>query len=69
MRFDGNRFYHTMAGEDEREGGALLYFHLKSPLAITEATREFPSPLAFAQEACKHTGVWPNPEEWLLVRT
>ena len=24
VRFDGNRFYHLMAGEDEREGGALL---------------------------------------------
>src|SRR6185369_14190353 len=34
VRFDGSRFYHMMAGEDEREGGALLYFHLKKPLAI-----------------------------------
>src|SRR6185503_6839048 len=24
-RFDGNRYYHVMGGEDEREGGALLY--------------------------------------------
>ena len=63
VRFDGNRFYHTMAGEDEREGGALLYFHLKRPLAITNATREFPSPLAFAQEARKHTGVWIEAEK------
>ena len=30
VRFDGNRFYHLMAGEDEREGGALLYFNLTS---------------------------------------
>jgi hypothetical protein len=47
VRFDGNRFYHMMAGEDEREGGALLYFHLKKPLAITASTREFPSPKKF----------------------
>jgi hypothetical protein len=63
VRFDGNRFYHKMAGEDEREGGALLYFHLKRPLAITVATREFPSPLSFAQEARKHRGVWIDAEK------
>jgi hypothetical protein len=63
VRFDGNRFYHKMAGEDEREGGALLYFHLKRPLAITEATREFPSPLSFAQQARKRKGVWIDAEK------
>jgi hypothetical protein len=63
VRFDGNRFYHTMAGEDEREGGALLYFHLKRPLAIAEAAREFPSPLSFAAEARKHKGVWIEAEK------
>lgn len=63
VRFDGNRFYHLMAGEDEREGGALLYFHLKRPLAITEATREYPSPLAFAEQARKHKGVWIDAEK------
>jgi hypothetical protein len=63
VRFDGNRFYHKMAGEDEREGGALLYFHLKRPLAITEATREYPSPLTFAKEARTHKGVWIDAEK------
>jgi hypothetical protein len=63
VRFDGNRFYHLMAGEDEREGGALLYFHLKRPLDITEATREFPSPLKFAAEARKHQGAWIEAEK------
>ena len=38
VKFDGSRFYHVMAGEDEREGGALMYFNLKQPLPITEAT-------------------------------
>ncbi|WP_339908120.1 hypothetical protein [Symmachiella dynata] len=42
VRFDGSRFYHLMAGEDEREGGALLYFNLTRPLPIIGATREFP---------------------------
>src|SRR6516162_2323771 len=63
VRFDGNRFYHTMAGEDEREGGALLFFHLKRPLDITEATREFPSPLKFAEQARKHKGAWIEAEK------
>lgn len=63
VRFDGNRFYHVMAGEDEREGGALLFFHLKRPLEITEATREFPSPLTFAEEARKHNGAWIEAEK------
>ena len=37
VRFDGNRYYHLLGGEDEREGGALLYFQLKKPLAIANA--------------------------------
>ena len=37
VQFDGNRFYHLMAGEDEREGGALLYFNLAEPLPIAGA--------------------------------
>jgi hypothetical protein len=51
VRFDGNRFHHLMAGEDEREGGALLFFNLAKPLAIAKATREYPSPMKFVEEA------------------
>ncbi|HKA06185.1 MAG TPA: CehA/McbA family metallohydrolase [Gemmataceae bacterium] len=63
VKFDGNRYYHVMAGEDEREGGALLYFHLDKPLAITGASREFPSPMKFVEEARKHKGVWIDMEK------
>jgi len=56
-RFDSDRFYHVMAGEDEREGGALLYFGLPKPLAIRGATREYPSPTTFLLEAKKTPGV------------
>jgi hypothetical protein len=63
VRFDENRFYHLMAGEDEREGGALLYFNLPSPLAITGSGREYPSPLTFLHEARKHKGVWVDIEK------
>jgi len=63
-KFDGNRFHEVMGGEDERGGGALLYFHLSEPLAITKAAREFPSPLAFANEARKkNKNVWIDVEK------
>ena len=47
VKFDSNRFYHLMAGEDERGGGALLYFNLEHPLPIADAEREHPSPVEF----------------------
>jgi hypothetical protein len=52
-QFDGNRFAHVVAGEDEREGGALLYFNLPQPLAITGAMRHFPSSLVYAEQGHK----------------
>jgi hypothetical protein len=59
VRFDGNRYYHVLAGEDEREGGALLYFNLKKPLAIASASREFPSPLKYVEDAIRvDDAVW-----------
>jgi len=60
---NGPRFIHAMAGEDEREGGALLYFHLNKPLAITGSTREYPSPMKFLAAARKHDGVWVDIEK------
>jgi hypothetical protein len=63
MRFDGNRFCHVLAGEDEREGGALLYFHLPRPLAIAGSSREFPSPIEFVSEARRHPGAWIDVEK------
>jgi hypothetical protein len=56
VRFDGNRFYEVMGGEDEREGGALLYFNLKEPLPIQGAAREHPSPVAFLRQALERGG-------------
>lgn len=47
----GNRFYHLMAGEDEREGGALLFFNLKEPLPIQGSSREYPSEMKFVDLA------------------
>jgi hypothetical protein len=49
--FDGHRLYDVMAGEDEREGGALLYFGLDRPLDLAGSKREVPSPMYFVEEA------------------
>ncbi len=63
VTFDGDRWYDLMAGEDEREGGALLYFHLKEPLPITGAGREFPSAMKFVELARQQRGVWIDVEK------
>ena len=34
VRFDGNRIYDLLGGEDERGGGALLFFNLAAPLDL-----------------------------------
>lgn len=52
------RFYEVMAGEDEREGGALLFFNLKQPLDITEASREYPSPSYFLKQIAAYSQAW-----------
>ncbi|MBC8877002.1 MAG: CehA/McbA family metallohydrolase [Planctomycetes bacterium] len=57
VSFDKDRFYHVMAGEDEREGGALMYFNLRQPLPIAGADREHPSPCDFLILARKQNGV------------
>jgi hypothetical protein len=61
-RFDGHRMYMVMAGEDEREGGALLYFGLKSPLDIKTDDRELPSPMQFVASAKMQ-----NPDVWIDI--
>jgi hypothetical protein len=57
--FDGHRLYTVMAGEDEREGGALLYFGLDRPLDIAGSKRELPSPMQFVLQAReRNKAVW-----------
>ena len=57
QKLEGGRLVRGLAGEDEREGGALLYFNLKKPLAITGSKREVPSPMKFLLEARSQEGV------------
>jgi hypothetical protein len=76
VQFDRDRFYHLMAGEDEREGGALLYFNLPSPLPIAGAARETPCPVHFLELARTHPGVhvdvekpfWWDVPVWVATR-
>ncbi len=63
IRFDGNRYYHLLAGEDEREGGALLYFNLDEPLPLAGASREYPSPMQFLKQARENPNVWVDIEK------
>jgi hypothetical protein len=49
--FDRHRLYNLMAGEDEREGGALLFFGLNRPLDLIGSKRETPSPMHFVTQA------------------
>lgn len=58
VRFDENRFYQVLAGEDERAGGSLLYFNLPRPLEISAAEQEFPSPITFLLQARQHENAW-----------
>jgi hypothetical protein len=63
VRFDGNRYYHVMAGEDEREGGALMYFNQTRPLDIAGSSREYPSPMKFVEGARQEGPVWIDVEK------
>lgn len=60
--FDRHRIYELRGGEDEREGGALLYFGLNAPLDIQTTSREFPSPLQFVAAARSQ-----NPDVWIDI--
>lgn len=59
--FDGNRFFHQWAGEDERGGGALLYLNLNRPMDMSGSKREFPSSVKFLRTAR------PQAESWIDV--
>jgi len=60
--FDGNRFYHVMGGEDERGGGAVLFFNFDRPLAIADAKREVPSSAKYVAEIRER-----DPRVWIDI--
>ncbi|MHB8863920.1 MAG: CehA/McbA family metallohydrolase, partial [Pirellulaceae bacterium] len=58
VQFDGDRFYHLLAGEDERGGGALLYFQLASPLPLpAREAQEYPPMSQFLELARPQAGL------------
>ncbi|MCX6887746.1 MAG: CehA/McbA family metallohydrolase [Verrucomicrobia bacterium] len=57
------RFFDQMGGEDERGGGALLFFGLKQPLRIAGSQRECPSAMKFLLQARQQPGVWVDVEK------
>lgn len=73
---DKDHLYTVQAGEDEREGGALLYFGLKRQLDLTVKSREVPSPMFYVRQAVdQRNDVWIDIEKpfwwdtptWLAV--
>jgi hypothetical protein len=61
--FDGNRFLSCVSGEDERDGGALLYCDLTRPLEITSGAEHFPSSLLYAKQARERGAKWIDAEK------
>ncbi len=55
---DRNYFYDLLGGEDERNGGAFMYFNMTTPIDITQAQREYPCPLHFIEQARRQPGAW-----------
>jgi hypothetical protein len=58
-----SRTYHLLACEDERRGGALLYFNLTRPLDFSRDGPEFPSPVTHLHEALQQPGAWVDIEK------
>ena len=44
---DGKRWMHVLSGEDERDGGALLYHNMPEILDITAGEKTFPSSMEY----------------------
>lgn len=63
VRVKGPRFFRIMAGEDEREGGALMFFNLDRPVDITGSSREFPSPMKFLRAVKEQDHAWVDIEK------
>jgi len=58
VRFDGHRFCDLLSGEDERAGGAFMYFNMQAPVDITRAESEYPCPLRFVEQARSQPNAW-----------
>jgi hypothetical protein len=57
-KFDNYCFCDLLGGEDERRGGAFMYFNMQRPIDITGAEPEHPCPLHFMEQAKLQPDVW-----------
>lgn len=71
VEVEPTRVYHVLACEDERRGGALLYFNLGQPLDLRTDTPEYPSPVTHLREALEQRDAWVEIEKpfWWDVPT
>lgn len=63
VKFAGNRYYQLLAGEDERSGGALLFFNLDTPLETAAGMTEYPPMMDFVLAARKQPKAWIDVEK------
>ena len=63
VKVDENSFYRLLGGEDERDGGALLFYNLDKPFDITWAERFYPCMIRFAEEAREQKNAWVDMEK------
>jgi hypothetical protein len=60
---DATHIYDLLGCEDERRGGALLYFNLTRPLDFSRDGPEVPSPVVHLREALEQKGAWVDVEK------
>ena len=58
VRFDGNRYYHLLAGVSARSGTELLLLNLSAPLKLPAADVEYPSVMKYLSEAREKGDLW-----------
>jgi hypothetical protein len=63
VALNGNRFENPFGGEDERDGGALLFLGAAPPFDITAGTQHFPSSLVYAEKPDKSGERWIDAEK------
>jgi len=67
VRFDDDRFFQLLAGQDRRRSGTVTYFNLEAPLKLTGVFDEYPSPVEFLKLSRKHPhahATIENPLSW-----
>ena len=56
--FDGDRYYHPIAGRYAWAGGEFLFFNLHAPLAFEGAGPEYPPPISYTKTARRTPHAW-----------